>query len=83
MPNNPQDAPGNRLFPWEQADAPPPPRWPQPMHENHVHITMGSQQQGLGVGMHVLHGVMTLCTAGLWAPVWILHAIAAKKRVIR
>ncbi|SDY80169.1 hypothetical protein SAMN05444365_103524 [Micromonospora pattaloongensis] len=29
---------------------------------------------------HAVHGVLTVCTAGLWAPVWILHAIFAQRR---
>lgn len=34
-------------------------------------------RQGLG-GWHVFHGIMTLFTGGLWAIIWVLHAIARR-----
>jgi hypothetical protein len=48
----------------------PPPPPPQPV------VTKTS----LSPAAHAVHGVLTLCTFGFWAPVWILHAIFAQRR---
>ncbi|MET7968754.1 hypothetical protein [Micromonospora sp. NPDC005305] len=34
----------------------------------------------LSTGAHMVHLVLTICTFGVWAPVWILHAIFAQRR---
>jgi Protein of unknown function (DUF2510) len=39
----------------------------------------GGGRGGIG-GWHLLHLVLTVCTAGLWLPVWIVHAIAGSRR---
>ncbi|MDH6462759.1 hypothetical protein M2302_002940 [Micromonospora sp. A200] len=39
--------------------------------------------RGLGFSGHLLHGSLTLCSGGLWAPVWIWMAYRAKRVVIR
>ena len=37
---------------------------------------------GLSSGMKLLHGILTVCTIGLWAPVWWLHARLSRKKVV-
>ena len=35
----------------------------------------------LSGGAHTLHLVLTICSCGLWAPVWIVHAILSRRSV--
>lgn len=37
-------------------------------------------EPGLSGGAHFLHLLMTLCTFGVWLPVWIIHAAIAGNR---
>lgn len=42
------------------------------------------QGNGVSAGVHILHLVMTLVTAGLWIIVWFLHIMSArvKRRLV-
>lgn len=37
---------------------------------------------GLTNGQHLLHAIITVCTFGLWAPVWALLAWSGRRRVV-
>lgn len=37
---------------------------------------------GLSSGMKLLHLILTVCTIGLWAPVWWLHGRLSRKKVV-
>jgi hypothetical protein len=52
---------------------------------------MGQQQGGrwvqagttpLSASQHILHLLLTVFTAGLWAPVWIVRAMQGNKRMV-
>jgi hypothetical protein len=52
---------------------------------------MGVQQGGrwvqagttpLSASQHILHLLLTVFTAGLWAPVWIVRAVQGNKRMV-
>lgn len=36
---------------------------------------------GLSPTAHIVHGVLTVMTCGIWAPVWIMHWIIASKEI--
>lgn len=46
---------------------------PPATHPRHV--------SGLTTGGHLVHAVLTVCTLGLWAPVWALVAWLGRRRV--
>lgn len=40
----------------------------------------GPPATGLTTNQHILHLLLTIFTAGLWAPVWIIRAMQGNKR---
>lgn len=37
---------------------------------------------GLSSGMKLVHLILTVCTLGLWGPLWWLHARLSRKKVV-
>lgn len=92
LENGPSWPPGTPPGPLPPGMAPHPPN-PQQMHPDGmghnpypspavVYVGQAPPAYGLSTGMHVFHGVMTAATCLLWTPVWILHAMAARRRPI-
>ena len=49
-------------------------------------VVVGGQQgggyvSGLTTGEHILHGILTLCTCGLWGFVWASKAALGRRRI--
>ncbi|WP_276203318.1 helix-hairpin-helix domain-containing protein [Actinomadura flavalba] len=65
--------PHGGTVPPREAPVPPP---PPPVTINVHHAPPGSADAGI----HVMHGVLSVVTCGLWIPVWIVHAIVMASR---
>lgn len=53
-------------------------RWaaaPQPTPAQAAYVS------GLSTGGHLAHGLLTLCTLGLWAPIWFLSYWLGRRRI--
>lgn len=76
-PNQPQ--PGSPLPPPPPQYGQPPygPGNPHPPVQPHGYVVAKS---GLTGGIHVVHAILTLFTCGLWSPIWLLHAVLARRK---
>jgi hypothetical protein len=52
--------------------------------KRHHHLTVDRRDQPRPPGQHVLHLILSVLTAGIWIPVWIIVALASgeKRKVI-
>lgn len=76
MPSDPNQQQPYQQQPYPQQ--PPPP--PQVVYvQQPAPQVMRSRASG---GAHTVHLVLTVCTCGLWAPVWFLHWLFARKKTV-
>lgn len=46
-----------------------------------VNVAQPRYVSGLSTGANIVHGILTLCTVGLWAPFWWLHWKLSRRRI--
>jgi hypothetical protein len=52
-----------------------------PLVVNNVNVAGGSRSVKISTAEHVMHAILTLCTMGLWLPIWVIRAITASRRI--
>lgn len=78
----PYDPHGQPPVPHRQPGPPPYGQPPPPYGyypQQHGQIVSTSK---LSSGAHVLHGIMTVLSCGLWSPIWIIHTAIAHRRTV-
>ncbi len=55
---------------------PPPHQQPHYPPAQEVHVVVRAAKPV----NHALHAILTVCTCGLWLPVWVIVAIAGRRR---
>lgn len=70
-PDQPEPPPGH------QSGYPPPPYpHPPPYAYPAQHVTRG----GISSTGHIVHLVLTVCSLGMWAPIWFLHWLLTRTK---
>jgi hypothetical protein len=63
---------------WTAHTSPlPVPQYAQPQHRDRGYV-----ERGMGSGENLTHLLLTICTLGLWFPVWIIRMMAGRKRYV-
>jgi predicted RNase H-like HicB family nuclease len=75
FPPTPMYAPPTAAFPMQQM-----PYYPQPQMMQNVVVNASARVNGYRGVNHGFHALMTLLTCGLWAPIWIIVAVAGGRR---
>jgi len=84
-PRHGNPAPWQQQPPQQHQTYGPPPQQPYPGQPQVVVINAGGQRQylsGMSTGENLIHGIITVCTLGLWAPIWWLRS-RMRRRAIR
>ncbi len=71
---------------WTAHTAPVPPRVATPAAPAVVYVQQpsrpdrGYKVKGVSGTEHMIHLVLTVCTLGLWFPVWLIRSLAGRQR---
>jgi hypothetical protein len=57
----------------------PAPPYGQPYPMQHGHVV---SRTGLSSGAHTAHLILTVLSCGFWSPIWIIHALLARRKTV-